>query len=214
MSHITASSTRETSNLRCSAGVPGASTPPVTKHCKWEREWLSEFKWKEVRAVQSCRSISVMTNLCVCVHVYACVCTDSQFYCLGLTSLPIHQHPSPSCCVSLPLALCSPPHRSFSPPTRFFAVVFRCVSAISHNCPTKGKQSGKGSVLDLFNLDQHRDHLSVHQASHHPGPASEHPSHTFLCPCMHGIIVHLFHLSVCTHHLSPDPCKLNKPPDI
>lgn len=68
---------------------------------------MSEFKWKEVRDVESCHSISAMTNLSVCS-------TASQFSCLGLPSLLIQMaaaahiifllYEALCCCV--PLCLC------------------------------------------------------------------------------------------------------------
>lgn len=85
-----------------------------------------------------------------------------------------------------------------------------CVAALQ-------KQSGSvtASVLDLFNLDQHRNHWSVHQLSHDPSPASKHPSNTFVSSCMHGIIAHLSHLSVCPLiHLCTDASKLYQHPGI
>lgn len=69
-----------------------------------------------------------MTNLSVCSPA-------SHFSCLGLPSLLIHQHPSPPCCASLQLPLCSSFHRwlqqhtSFFSYMRLFTVVFHCVCA-------------------------------------------------------------------------------------
>lgn len=62
MSHITHQAQER---LLTSDDRPGGGNvnPAVKKNTASEREWLSEFKWKEVRAVQSCGSISVMTNL-------------------------------------------------------------------------------------------------------------------------------------------------------
>lgn len=163
-----------------------------------------------MRDVESCHSISAMTNLSVCSPA-------SQFSCLGLPSLLIHQHPSPPCCASLQLPLCGSFHRwlqqhtSFFSYMRLFAAVFHCV------CAGLQKQSGSvtASVLGLFNLDQRRNHRSVHQVSHLPGPASKRLSNTFVSLRVHGIIAHLSHLSVCPLiHLSTDPSKSSKRPDI
>ena len=197
MWHITASSTRERGNLRQSAGGPNAdSTQPIRKHCKWEREWLREFKWKEVRAVQSCHSISVMTNLCLCFPALA------SHLCPSISILPLPVvHPSSFYSVVLLTDHFSPSWGS---------LLLRSAVCLPEHVIALSRRE-----LHLFNLGQHCGHLSVHQASHQIGPASEHPSHAFLWPCMCGAIAHLFHLSVCSLiHLFPDPRNLNKHPEV
>lgn len=142
-----------------------------------------------MRDVESCHSISAMTNLSVCS-------TASQFSCLGLPSLLIHQHPSPPCCASLQLPLCSSPHRWLQQDTSFFSYMrlfaaFRCVCAGLRGCSAKAKWLRYSECwvcltwINTATIDQSIKCL-ISQAL----LQSTHQIHLSVCACMELLLIY------------------------